>query len=608
MIGLNGQDQGSQRVDVRPYMTEVAALTDYFRAGNGSFEGYVPATIVQRDEVLPFKEERTAELVEDLRATRERDGWGNGQDSPMLAAYILGQAVPTIEVYDGLHRQVANEAFQRRYGIERGRPAAIVAAIGSAAVHFVTVKPMTEGDMLDKRLTNTTNHPELRFARGGLWTARLWSLDPISKLAPDLSAKQAFGLAGREHVSAANIGAKLGLSPDKVEAITEWARQKADEWSVDPSTVYKWIHRAESTTSGVIAQVRNIGRGRRASGIVTEQMVTSLTAFMGSEELKPTHDVVVAFSLQHQLSNVQFSDLLTLVMDPSKVARPSDTEQVSQFLANLDPAELKSDELARTGHRVRRRTDIYTAGAAAVNSVGDAIDRVAESLDVRDQKDGFVPTIDQRRAAMEAAESLERQAEKALELAEKARRRAGSANSPDPVKNRKLVSATDFDPEKYRDVLTKREVEVLQLVAEGLSNDHVGKRLFLSEDTVKTHMRRINGRLGSQDRTEAVVRAIQTGAIKIAGITLDGSAGSQTGPVGAEFSRQLEGLQRHLEATRYTNGIPLSPEKIASLTRTSEFLARMLSRITQTQLLLQSVLSDAHADKPGAQNSPEVSN
>lgn len=61
--------------------------------------------------------------------------------------------------------------------------------------------------------------------------------------------------------------------------------------------------------------------------------------------------------------------------------------------------------------------------------------------------------------------------------------------------------------------LSDRELEVLQLVAEGLSNREIGKRLFLALDTVKGHNRRIYAKLGVQRRTEAVARASELGLI-----------------------------------------------------------------------------------------------
>jgi LuxR family maltose regulon positive regulatory protein len=55
--------------------------------------------------------------------------------------------------------------------------------------------------------------------------------------------------------------------------------------------------------------------------------------------------------------------------------------------------------------------------------------------------------------------------------------------------------------------LSQRELEVLRLIAQGLSNREIGERLFLALDTIKGHNRRIFGKLGVQRRTEAVARA-----------------------------------------------------------------------------------------------------
>jgi len=61
--------------------------------------------------------------------------------------------------------------------------------------------------------------------------------------------------------------------------------------------------------------------------------------------------------------------------------------------------------------------------------------------------------------------------------------------------------------------LSERELEVLQLIAEGLTNPEIASRLFLSPHTVKTHARNIYGKLGVHNRTQAVTRARALGAL-----------------------------------------------------------------------------------------------
>lgn len=62
--------------------------------------------------------------------------------------------------------------------------------------------------------------------------------------------------------------------------------------------------------------------------------------------------------------------------------------------------------------------------------------------------------------------------------------------------------------------LSARQAEVLELVTQGLSNQGIGERLFISEETVKSHVRAILRKLGVADRTQAVSFALREGLVK----------------------------------------------------------------------------------------------
>ena len=65
------------------------------------------------------------------------------------------------------------------------------------------------------------------------------------------------------------------------------------------------------------------------------------------------------------------------------------------------------------------------------------------------------------------------------------------------------------------DALTAREIQVLELLAEGLSNKGIGTRLDISDQTVKFHVAAITGKLGAANRTEAVRLAVRRGLITL---------------------------------------------------------------------------------------------
>jgi DNA-binding NarL/FixJ family response regulator len=88
-----------------------------------------------------------------------------------------------------------------------------------------------------------------------------------------------------------------------------------------------------------------------------------------------------------------------------------------------------------------------------------------------------------------------------------------------PVVTRRLIAefARLRPPQRTRpeglDALTPREVEILGLVAAGLSNHEIADRLVLSNETVKTHVSHVLRKLGLRDRAQAVVAAYESGLV-----------------------------------------------------------------------------------------------
>ena len=84
---------------------------------------------------------------------------------------------------------------------------------------------------------------------------------------------------------------------------------------------------------------------------------------------------------------------------------------------------------------------------------------------------------------------------------------------------RKLVAefaspAKEPHPAAGLDAITQREREVMALVAEGLTNDEIAHKLYMSPATVRTHVSRAMTKLGVRDRAQLVVLAYETGLVR----------------------------------------------------------------------------------------------
>jgi DNA-binding NarL/FixJ family response regulator len=90
-----------------------------------------------------------------------------------------------------------------------------------------------------------------------------------------------------------------------------------------------------------------------------------------------------------------------------------------------------------------------------------------------------------------------------------------AANGDRPMSPR-LASAMLDEAKKMDDgIVSAREEEVLQLVADGLGTTEIAERMFISQKTVKNHLASIYDKLNARDRTQAVLTAVRMGIVKL---------------------------------------------------------------------------------------------
>ena len=103
------------------------------------------------------------------------------------------------------------------------------------------------------------------------------------------------------------------------------------------------------------------------------------------------------------------------------------------------------------------------------------------------------------------------------EVADGVRAAANGEGSVSPEFAKSMLREAKFPiPEKPGEqIISKREEEVLQLIADGFSTVEVGAKLYISVKTVKNHLASIYQKLDTADRTAAVVRAVRMGIIRL---------------------------------------------------------------------------------------------
>jgi LuxR family maltose regulon positive regulatory protein len=167
-------------------------------------------------------------------------------------------------------------------------------------------------------------------------------------------------------------------------------------------------------------------------------------------------------------------------------------------------------EAAKVGGNTTRVIEIMMLQALAFQSGGDttrAMDALERALTLA-EPEGFI------RIFVDEGPPMARLLYEAVSRGiapEYARRLLAAFPMPEPEQDgRPDTQAPESD---LIEPLSERELEVLQLIAEGLTNPEIASRLFLSLHTVKAHARNIYGKLGVRNRTEAVTRARALGVL-----------------------------------------------------------------------------------------------
>ena len=92
---------------------------------------------------------------------------------------------------------------------------------------------------------------------------------------------------------------------------------------------------------------------------------------------------------------------------------------------------------------------------------------------------------------------------------------AFAPGTDEPTVNASAPESTDADRPAFDEPLTPREMQVLELLAEGLPNKAIARRLDISDQTVKFHVASIGGKLGAANRTDTVRRAVKRGILAL---------------------------------------------------------------------------------------------
>jgi LuxR family maltose regulon positive regulatory protein len=184
----------------------------------------------------------------------------------------------------------------------------------------------------------------------------------------------------------------------------------------------------------------------------------------------------------------------------------------STALTVLEPQRKQAEAKGAT----RKLLDVMTAQSLAFYTHGEkekAVNLLGEALALAEPNGLIRLFVDEGEPMAELLTKVKAESGKMKEYIHTLLTAFGDKKEFHPSRLHFAQAQVSFIHQPLVEPLSQRELEILKLIAQGLSNREIGERLFLALDTVKGHNRKIFDKLQVQRRTEAIARARELGLL-----------------------------------------------------------------------------------------------
>ncbi len=301
------------------------------------------------------------------------------------------------------------------------------------------------------------------------------------------------------------LGELAGLPPNPYRWCAAMARIRAAQGDLDEALVL--LDQAERLYDGAFApNVRPIAT-RKVQVWVAQGRLGEAMGWAREQGLSVENEL----SYLHEFDHITLARVLLALYQSDRTDR-----SIQEAMGLLERLLKAAEEGGRTGSVI----EILVLQASAYHAQGDlpaALKPLQKALTLA-EPEGYVRMfLDEGSSMMQLLAAVRRLPEAS---AREIMPRQGL-----PTYTYKLLAAFEAEKRKSEDKpifpptqpliepLSQRELKILQLIAQGLSNREIGERLFLALDTVKGHNRKIFDKLQVQSRTEAIARARELGLL-----------------------------------------------------------------------------------------------